>query len=135
MLRSCVSLRPRIAGAGSSSRSIRRRRPLAVDGATDDQPDLRIRQKQIVIDDAPALFRGIDHVQAQPLEYGLLGGADAGDPSRYPTPRSFVEVMTVMFDANGPIRSTEDENTSMSISGDANTTVPIRSATTPPCRS
>ena len=78
-------------------------------------------------------------MQPQPFELGLLCRADAGDPSGQPTDtasaRSLVAVMTVIFDAIGPIRSTEDENTLMSISGEANTSAPIRSATTPPWRS
>ena len=35
--------------------------------------------------------------------------------------------MTVIVAASGPMRSTEEENTSMSMSGAANTTAPIRS--------
>ncbi len=46
------------------ARSITCQPRLSVDGAADHLPDLCIRQKQIVVDDAPALFRGIDHVQA-----------------------------------------------------------------------
>ena len=41
--------------------------------------------------------------------------------------RSFVEVMTVILPASGPMRLIADENTSMSISGAANTTAPILS--------
>src|ERR1700754_1952248 len=51
----------------------------SVDGAPDHPADLRVRQEQVVVDDAPALRGGVDHVQAEPDQLGLFGGADAGD--------------------------------------------------------
>ncbi len=59
----------------------------SVDGGADHLPDLGIRQEQVVVDEAPALRRGVDHAQPQSLELSLLGGADAlgaaGDPARH----------------------------------------------------
>jgi hypothetical protein len=46
--------------------------------------------------------------------------------------RSFVEAMTVILPASGPMRLIADENTSMSISGAANTTAPILPVTVSP---
>jgi hypothetical protein len=37
-----------------------------------------------MVDDTPALFRGVYYVQTLPLEIGLFCGANTGDPSRYP---------------------------------------------------
>jgi len=56
-----LQLKERIRGA--CSRSLACQRPLPIDGTADDLANLRIRQEQIVVDDAPALFRGVDHVQ------------------------------------------------------------------------
>jgi hypothetical protein len=36
-----------------------------------------------MVDDTPALFRGVYDVQTLPLEIGLLCGANTADPSRY----------------------------------------------------
>jgi hypothetical protein len=46
--------------------------------------------------------------------------------------RSFVEVTTVILPASGPMRPIADENTSMSMSGAANTTAPILPVTVSP---
>src|SRR5258708_1689323 len=51
----------------------------AVDGAAHHLAHLRIRQKQIVVDEAPALLGGVDHAQPQSLELRFFGRADAGD--------------------------------------------------------
>src|SRR3984893_18522186 len=51
----------------------------SVDGASDHLADLRVRQEQFVVDDAPALRRGVNYVQPEPHQLGLFGGADAGD--------------------------------------------------------
>src|SRR5258707_548805 len=55
--------------------------PPAVDGAADDPAPLGIRQEQVVVDDAPAILRGIDHAQPELFERGFLGGADPCDPA------------------------------------------------------
>src|SRR3979411_2604534 len=51
----------------------------SVNGASDHLPDLRVRQEQVVVDNAPALRRGVDDAQPKPRQLGLFGGADAGD--------------------------------------------------------
>ncbi len=42
---------------------------------------VRIRQKQIVVDETPARIGRIDHAHAKPLDGGLFGGADPGHPA------------------------------------------------------
>jgi hypothetical protein len=79
-----------------------------------------------VVDDAPACIGSINRAHPEPLDGGLLGGADSIPPDSA-NARSFVEVMTVILPASGPMRLIADENTSMSISGAANTTAPILS--------
>ena len=98
-----------------------------------------IRKEQIVVDDAPACIGSIDHAHPEPLDGGLLGSADPRHPAGGSRPdsanaRSFVEAMTVILPASGPIGVIADENTSMSISGAANTTAPILPVTVSPSR-
>ena len=49
--------------------------------AADHLPHLRIRQEQIVVDDAPAGLGSIDHAHAELLDGSFLGGADPGHPA------------------------------------------------------
>src|SRR3981081_2754195 len=41
-------------------------------------PDPLVRQEQVVVDDAPALFRSLDHAQPQFHKLGLVGRTDPG---------------------------------------------------------
>src|SRR6476659_4174958 len=54
-------------------------RGASVNGASNDLTDLRVRQKQVVVDKAPTLRRGVDDAQPKLLKFGLFGSADAGD--------------------------------------------------------
>src|SRR6516162_3192848 len=47
--------------------------------AADGLPHVGIREEQVVIDEPPALLRGIDHAQSQPFELGLLCRPDPAD--------------------------------------------------------
>ena len=89
-----------------------------------------------MVDDAPACIGSIDHAHPEPLDGGLLGSADRViPPASRPdsaNARSFVEAMTVILPASGPMRVIADEKTSMSISGAANTTAPILPLTVSP---
>ena len=64
---------------------LQRRLGAAVDRGADDAADAVVRQKQVVVDDAPALLRGVDHAQAQPRQLGLVRRADPGDAARQPS--------------------------------------------------
>src|SRR5579872_2431657 len=54
------------------------------DRAADHPLYVRIRQKQIVVDETPARIRRIDHAHAKPLDGGLFGGAYPCHPAGQP---------------------------------------------------
>ena len=58
-----------------------RSRGRGVDRAADHPLHLGVRQKQIVVDDAPAHVGRIDHAHPEPSDRGLLGAADPRHPT------------------------------------------------------
>src|SRR5215468_10009097 len=53
-----------------------------------------------MVDDAPALFRGVYYAQTLPLEIDCLCGANTGDPSRYPAGHSKRPIIRRSDDSN-----------------------------------
>ncbi len=51
----------------------------------DDLLDLGVRQKQIVVDHAPAFLGAVDHAQPELLELRLLSRADSRHAAGHPT--------------------------------------------------
>src|ERR1700722_6767088 len=74
---------PKSEGAPMSLNVCARAR-VAVDGVADDLADLRVREEQVVVDDAPALLRGVDHANAHAGELRAFRRADAGDAAGDP---------------------------------------------------
>ncbi len=114
-------------GAEEQDRSLRRG---AVDGAADHLLHIRIRQNRSwLMTPQPAEDASTTRTPSASMA-AFSAGADAVmPPASLPesaSARSLVAAMTVIFRASGPMRCTAEVNTSMSMSGAANTTAPIR---------
>ena len=115
----------------SAARSPPLHRPL------DDLLNLLVRQEQVVVDEAAAELRSIcdphpERLEPLPLRRARPRDA-AREAARHRERRSFWALITVILRASPPRRSTLRVKRSMSMSGAASTTAPIRDiAVSPP---